>query len=81
MKIYLRITGLFIGILGFYGLKAQELDWEKMLIEDVENVNPVYMPVVGIGVGYLNYFGDLRNNATSPLMGNLAVRANISLTH
>jgi opacity protein-like surface antigen len=77
MKIYLRITGLFIGILGFYGLKAQELDWEKMLIEDVENVNPVYMPVVGIGVGYLNYFGDLRNNATSPLMGNLAFRANM----
>jgi len=77
MKMYVRIAGLLIGILGFYGLKAQELDWEKMLIEDVENVNPVYMPVVGIGVGYLNYFGDLRNNATSPLMGNLAFRANM----
>jgi hypothetical protein len=72
------ILVLFYITSGYIALEAQELDWEKMLIEDVENINPVYMPVVGIGAGYINYFGDLRNNATSPLMGNLAFKANIN---
>ncbi len=70
--LFYTITAFCFGI-----LHAQELDWEKMLIEDVENINPVYMPVVGVGVGYLNFFGDLRNNTITPLGGNLAFRANM----
>ena len=56
---------------------AQELDWEKMMMTDVENVNPVYMPVVGFGVGYINFLGDVRNNSSTPLLGSLAFKANL----
>ena len=58
-------------------ISAQERDWEKMLTETVEIANPVYMPVVGIGVGYLNFFGNVKNNGSNPFMGNLAFKVNV----
>jgi len=77
MKLINKIISFSI-VLTFVGnLSAQELDWEKMLIEDVENINPVYMPVVGVGVGYLNYHGDIRNNYLTPLVGNMAMKVNV----
>lgn len=74
MKGIFRFLSVLFFAYIFVPLLSQELDWEKMLIEDVENINPVYMPVVGIGTGYINYFGDVRNNSNSPLMGNMAFR-------
>ncbi|HOT14724.1 MAG TPA: hypothetical protein PK252_08170 [Bacteroidales bacterium] len=58
-------------------LSAQELDWEKMLIQDVENINPVYKPVIGFGTGYINYMGDIRNNGSSIFAGSLAFKVNM----
>jgi hypothetical protein len=59
-------------------ISAQELDYEKMLTEDVENVNPVYKPVVSFGMGYLNYFGSIKNNSSNPFSGNLAWKINMN---
>ncbi len=58
-------------------LNGQERDWEKYLIEDVENINPVYKPVIGFGVGFLSFYGDVKNNISNPLMGSLAGKLNM----
>jgi hypothetical protein len=59
-------------------VKAQEDEFDNLLNEEVENINPVYKPVVGFGVGVLNYFGDIRNTYYSPTMGTLGYKVNLS---
>lgn len=59
-------------------LQAQEDEFERLLHEEVENINPVYKPVVGFGVGLLNYFGDIKNNYYSPTIGTLGYKINLS---
>jgi hypothetical protein len=71
---FLTITCILCFSLTIIG---QERDWEKYLQQDVENVNPTYMPVVGAGVGYLSFIGDVRNNTSNPLMGSPALKINV----
>jgi len=49
---------------------SQQDEMERLLFEEVENINPVYKPVFGFGGGVLNYFGDIKNNYYSPTLGN-----------
>ncbi len=60
-----------------YKLFGQERDWEKYLIEDVENINPVYKPVIGVGMGFLSFYGNVNNNISNPLFGNMALKVNM----
>ncbi|UCH15278.1 MAG: hypothetical protein JSV22_04740, partial [Bacteroidales bacterium] len=46
--------------------------------QTVENINPVYKPVVGFGAGVLNYFGDIKNNTYSPTLGELGYKVNVA---
>jgi len=62
----------------FAGLKGQEDELDRLLNEEVENINPVYKPVVGFGVGVLNYFGEIKNNYYSPTIGTLGYKVNVS---
>ncbi len=57
---------------------AQEDEFDKILKQTVENINPVYKPVVGFGGGVLNYFGDIRNNNYSPTLGELGYKVNVA---
>lgn len=57
---------------------AQEDEFESLLHQEVENINPVYKPVVGFGVGVLNYLGDVKNNYYSPTIGTLGYKINLS---
>lgn len=50
-------------------LRAQEDEFEQLLHQEVENINPVYKPVLGFGIGVLNYLGDVKNNYYSPTLG------------
>ena len=68
---------VFLVILSF-GAQAQEDELDRLLNEEVENINPVYKPVVGFGAGVLNYFGDIRNNYYSPTIGTLGYKVNLS---
>ncbi len=55
---------------------AQDIDDvlnEKVLVE-----SPVYMPIIGVSSGVLNFYGDVRNNFVNPVMGDLAYKINIS---
>ena len=77
MSRFFKILFSFGLIISSAFVTAQELDWEKMLIQDVENINPVYKPVIGFGTGYINYMGDIRNNGSSMFSGSLALKVNM----
>ncbi len=62
----------------FTPLLGQEDEFDKLLNEEVENINPVYKPVVGFGAGILNYFGDVKNNAFTPTLGTLGYKVNVA---
>jgi len=59
-------------------INAQEDEFERLLHQEVENINPVYKPVLGFGVGVLNYLGDIKNNYYSPTIGTLGYKVNLS---
>ena len=74
----LLLMTLLLLVLPAINLHAQEDEFDRLLNEEVENVNPVYKPVVGFGVGVLNYFGDIKNNYYSPTIGPLGYKVNLS---
>src|SRR4030043_779914 len=79
MKVLRFLAALSIILMfTFTGAKGQEDEFEKLLNEEVENINPVYKPVVGFGVGVLNYFGEIKNNYYSPTIGTLGYKVNVS---
>jgi hypothetical protein len=57
---------------------AQQDFYEGLLREEVKVENPVYMPVIGIGPGVVNYYGELSNQTNGYLAGNKAMKINIS---
>ncbi len=69
---------LFMGIIALGTLHAQDDDdyYDQLLRREID-VNPVYMPVIGIGVGYLNYYGDVEDAYRSYTAGTLSPRINV----
>jgi hypothetical protein len=65
-------------LFSFPYIYSQEDELDRLLNEEVENINPVYKPVVGFGIGVLNYFGDIKNNYYSPGLGTLGYKVNVS---
>lgn len=57
---------------------SQEDEFDKLLNEEVENINPVYKPVVGFGGGVLNFIGDIKNNQFTPTIGTLGYQVNVA---
>jgi hypothetical protein len=78
MNRYLRISTILVFCFSPLVLFAQEDEFDKLLNEEVENINPVYKPVVGFGAGILNYFGDVKNNAFTPTLGTLGYKVNVA---
>lgn len=52
--------------------------YDDMLNIEVDNLNPVYKPVMGVGYGVFSYLGDVRNTNTSPLLGTYGYKVNVS---
>lgn len=62
-------------------LFAQEEDedyYEQLLTKEVEVENPVYKPVVSLGMGVIHYLGDIRYPGNNPLLGNAGYKFNVS---
>ena len=56
----------------------QDNPWEDYLIDVVEVEDPTYKPVLGIGVGMMNFYGDVQNSVQNPLAGSFGYKANVS---
>jgi hypothetical protein len=71
----------FLAVLVFFILGAQlafaQGGYEDLLFEEVEVENPVYMPVIGIGIGYINYYGELQNDFKNLIQGQPTYRINV----
>jgi hypothetical protein len=77
MKIKRKIVSLFIASLFPIGIFAQG-NIEDLLYTEVDNLNPVYKPVVGFGVGYFNFLGDVRNPGWNLLSGTPGYNVNVA---
>ncbi|HYX05206.1 MAG TPA: thrombospondin type 3 repeat-containing protein [Bacteroidales bacterium] len=75
LKIWILSGILFLPLLK---VSAQEEYYESLLKEEVEVENPVYKPVIGVGVGTLNFLGDVKNGNRNPVMGKPAFKFNVS---
>ncbi len=51
--------------------------YEDLLYQEVEVENPVYMPVLGIGAGIINYYGELQNDFSNLIQGSPTYRINV----
>ncbi|MBN2487205.1 MAG: hypothetical protein JXB34_14620 [Bacteroidales bacterium] len=57
---------------------SQVDDIEKQLYGEVENWNPVYKPVIGVGYGVFNFMGDVKNPSLTPFNGTPGYKVNVS---
>lgn len=73
---YTYIISLVILLLSV-NIFAQD-DINDILEQEVENWNPVYKPVVGLGVGTFNFLGDVRNPEITPFNGPLGYKLNVA---
>lgn len=57
---------------------GQDVDYDEMLqrVDTIEN--PVYKPVLSAGYGVLNFYGDVRSSNRIPVIGNPALRMNVT---
>ncbi len=57
---------------------AQEDIIDDILNEEVMIDNPIYKPVISVGSGVFNFYGDVKNNFINPVIGDFAYKVNIS---
>jgi Ca2+-binding EF-hand superfamily protein len=77
MKFFLR-SGLLLLVLTFPLLVKAQYDIDSLLNEEVVVENPVYKPVIAIGSGVFNFYGDVMSSKINPVMGNNAYKVNVS---
>lgn len=51
---------------------------DEILNEKVTVENPVYKPVIAIGSGVFNFYGDVKNNYINPVLGDFGYRFNVN---
>jgi hypothetical protein len=77
MKVKIKILPLVVAIfLPLY--VCGQGDIEDLLYTEVDNLNPVYKPVVGFGLGTFNFYGDVKNPDQNPLNGTLGANVNVA---
>jgi hypothetical protein len=63
---------------GQVGLQDDEAYYDSLLTGTVTNLNPVYKPVIGFGVGVMNFHGEVQNNVKNTSLGSPAFKVNVS---
>ncbi len=76
MRLY-RFLPLIIVLVLSAQIAFAQGGYEDLLYQEVEVENPVYMPVLGIGTGIINYYGELQNDYNSLIQGTPSVRINV----
>ena len=62
MNTFRKFILVFSAIVAVSISAYSQIDIDALMNELVDVENPVYMPVVGVGIGYFNYYGNVRNN-------------------
>ncbi len=70
------LTGLILALAFSQQIRAQDV--EDLLNEKVAVENPVYKPVIGLGAGVFNFYGDIKNNYFTPALGDYGYRISIT---
>jgi hypothetical protein len=80
-KLFKPALIVLIGLLFTVNTYAQDDDhfFDQFFIDTALVENPVYMPVIGIGPGYFNFFGEVQNSSWAPLSGNVGGKIHISM--
>ena len=73
----LKYYVLFIFLLSSLYVAGQG-DIEDLLHGSVENINPVYKPIIGFGVGTFNFLGDVRDPGLTVFNGTPGYRINVA---
>ncbi|MDR2036811.1 MAG: hypothetical protein LBQ60_02690 [Bacteroidales bacterium] len=76
-KLTLVVAGIILGLLPAFSQDDDE-SIVDLLTREVEVENPVYMPVIGIGLGYFNFFGDVNDAYRSLTIGKPGIRVNVA---
>ncbi len=79
----LRMTGklkicLIALLMGIPAWLLGQGDIEDLLYQEVDNLNPVYKPVMGFGIGMFNFYGEVHDPDQSPLMGTPGYKVNVA---
>jgi len=75
-KLILAFAGLTAGLFPAYSQTVED-EINALLRREVEVENPVYMPVLGVGIGYFNFFGNV-NDPFRTITGQPGYRINVS---
>lgn len=82
MKLILR--GLFVVLFALVlipTVKAQDEDlvnWDAFLTTEVEVIDPQYRPIVGLGTGVINFYGDVKGSSGNLLLGTPAYKFSVN---
>ena len=76
LKLFFAITFLSISVTSL--AQDEEALMDSLLNVRVKVENPVYKPIVGFGIGFLNFYGEVHNKFRSPLIGQPAYKLNIA---
>ena len=76
-KIFLVFAGIVLFVARANSQTEAEIEKQLDILVDVEN--PVKMPVIGIGAGYLGYYGNVNDQYRSYSSGELALHVNVSM--
>jgi hypothetical protein len=74
----LLISILFISNYLFLQAQDDEAYYDSLLTVSVVNENPVYKPVVGLGLGVMNFYGEVHNNFLNLSLGRPAYKLNVA---
>ena len=75
-KLIIAFAGLMMGLFPVYS--QDEKDILDILNVEKENENPVYMPVIGAGIGYFNFYGNVNDAYRSFTVGKPGFRINLA---
>ncbi len=75
-KLALTLVGIMAGWFLAYSQDDKEI--EDLLRREVEVEFPVYMPVLGVGTGYFNFYGDVNDSYRSYTVGKPGLRVNVA---
>ena len=76
-KLLLAFAGMMVGLLPAYSQWTEE-ELEKMMSREVEVENPVYMPVLCVGIGYFGFYGNVNDAFRSYTVGKPGIRVGMA---